>query len=122
MPDSQFSWPDFDIFYMVSFTVGIIFIYLDLVPNTTSPLLKSILGVWGADIVHMIVQILSFLHIIESLISLYFTVIVGQGFFAPVHIAQWWLCALIFGYPFLLALIPLARRQQQLALSKKQAQ
>ncbi|KAG0050847.1 hypothetical protein BGZ83_004404 [Gryganskiella cystojenkinii] len=122
MPDSQFSWPDFDVPYMITFTVGLVFVYLDLVPNTTSPILRSILGVWGKDLVHLIVKTVGIIHVFESLITLYFTVVVGRGFFGPVHIAQWCLGALIFGYPFLLHLIPLARRQQKLALSRKESQ
>ena len=122
MPDSQFSWPEFDLFYIVTLILGMAMVYLDFMPNTTSPILKWVLQLCGPTYLHLVVQILTGIHVIEALVSLYFTLIVGQGFFEPVHIIQWCLAVFIFGYPFLFALIPLAQRQQLAALAKKQKQ
>jgi len=116
--------PDLDTLAMVLLCMGSVAIYLNFFPNTTNPTLQWVLktvGPWG---INLVVQGLAILHIIESLVSVYFTVVVGQGFFQPADVVQWALVVIVFGYPSLFHLIRLASRQQQqrvASVNKKQS-
>ncbi|GJJ76020.1 hypothetical protein EMPS_08378 [Entomortierella parvispora] len=119
MPDSKFFWPAFDTPYLAIIVIVSTLLYLDFMPHTTSPALQWLLQLVGPDIVHLIIQVLAGVHVLEALVSIYLTVVVGQGFFEPTHVVQWGLAILVFGYPFLSALIPVAKRQQQAAARKQ---
>lgn len=120
MPDSKFFMPDIETPYIAVVMLVSTLIYLDFMPNTTSPILQWLLQLCGQDIVHWIVQGVVVIHVFEALFAIYLTAVVGRGFFEPIHVAQWSLGILVFGYPFLSSLIPLAKRQQQLLAGKKQ--
>ncbi|KAF9922451.1 hypothetical protein FBU30_007422 [Linnemannia zychae] len=116
MPDSpSATLPDLDAFAVMLLSVALVVVYLDRFPNTTSPLLQWIQKMAGASLIHYISVLLVTVHLVESLVSMYFTAVVGQGFFQPIDIFQWAFIVLIFGYPSLFSLISLARRQQKAA-------
>lgn len=119
MPDSKFFIPDIDTPYIAVSVLVSTLLYLEFMPNTTSPVLQWLLQLCGPNNVHLIILILSVTHVFEALFAIYLTAVVGQGFFEPIHVAQWSLAILVFGYPFLTALMPLAKRQQQLLASKQ---
>ncbi|KAF9123598.1 hypothetical protein BGW39_008837 [Mortierella sp. 14UC] len=113
MPDSPSAvLPDLDALALVLLLVASVAIYLDFFPNTTSPALQWVLKTAGPWRLHLVVQGLALLHVIESLVSVYLTVIVGRGFFQTVDVVLWALLVLVFGYPCLFHLMGLARRQQ----------
>ena len=96
-------------------------IYLHFFPNTTNPTLQWVLKTAGTWRIKLVVQGLAIVHIIESLVSVYFTVVVGQGFFQTADVVQWALVVIVFGYPSLFHLIRLACRQQQQRVAQTQA-
>ncbi|CAO3571769.1 unnamed protein product [Mortierella alpina] len=119
MPDSpSATFPDIDAFTAVLIMVVLSAFYLDFYPNTKSPLLQWMLHTAGASIIHNVVLLVAGLHVIESLLSLYLTIVVGQGFFGPVDILQWFLMVFTFGYSSLFKLFKLAYRQQALRSGK----
>ncbi|KAF9297492.1 hypothetical protein BGZ88_009894 [Linnemannia elongata] len=123
MPDSPSAMlPDLDTLAMVLLCMGSVAIYLNFFPNTTNPTLQWVLKTAGPWRINLVVQGLAILHIIESLVSVYFTVVVGQGFFQPADVIQWALVVVVFGYPSLFYLIRLATRQQQQRVAQAQAQ
>ncbi|KAK3816704.1 MAG: hypothetical protein J3R72DRAFT_391866 [Linnemannia gamsii] len=114
MPDSpSATLPDLDVLTMLVMLLASVVIYLDFFPNTKSPALQWVLKTAGPWRIHLVVQGLAIVHIIESLVSVYFTMVVGRGFFQTVDIVQWALVILVFGYPCLFPLIRLASRQKQ---------
>lgn len=123
MPDSPSAvLPDLDALALVLLLMASVVIYLDFFPNTTSPALQWVLKTAGPWRIHLGVQALGIIHIIESLVSMYFTAVVGQGFFQTADIIQWALVVVVFGYPSLFHLIRLASRQRQVAQAQGQAQ
>jgi hypothetical protein len=123
MPDSPSAvLPNLDALSMVLLCMGLVTIYLDFFPNTTSPALQWVLKTAGPWWIHMGVQGLVIIHMIEALVSVYFTVVVGQGFFQTTDVIQWALVIVVFGYPSLFPLIRLASRQRQVAQAQGQAQ
>ncbi|KAG0330607.1 40S ribosomal protein S17, partial [Podila humilis] len=119
MPDSHFYWPDLNLSTgILTFLAGLA-LYLDALPNTTSLPLQWILNTVGTDNIHLIVQIATAIHIVEALVSLYFTLVVGSGFFDLVDAAKWFGMTFLIGYPSLSKLIPLARRQQEIQRQQK---
>ncbi|KAF9951346.1 hypothetical protein BGZ72_007119 [Mortierella alpina] len=120
MPDSpSVTFPDIDAFTAVLIMAVMVAFYLDFFPNTKSPLLQWVLQTAGSSAIHYVVQLVLGAHVIESLFSLYLTVVVGQGFFQPVDVLQWFLAVFIFGYASLFKLFTLAYRQQAIARSGK---
>ncbi|KAF9090531.1 hypothetical protein BGX23_005930 [Mortierella sp. AD031] len=121
MPDSpSATLPDLDMLAMVLLLMASVAIYLDFFPNTTSPALQWVLKTAGASRIHMVVQGLVGIHIIESFVSMYFTMVVGRGFFEMGDVLQWALVVFVFGYPSLLYLIPLASRQKKQLQEQRQ--
>lgn len=88
-------------------------VYLDLFPNTTNPFLQWVLELIGASMVHTIVVLVAGLHILEAVASLYYTAVVGKGFFSAVDSVQWFATILLLGYPVLFRLVSLAKRQRK---------
>jgi len=112
MPDSpSATLPDLDLLAILLLSMASVAIYLEFFPNTTSPALQWILKTAGPWRIHLVVQGLAVVHLIESLVSLYFTLVVGQGFFQTSDALQWALVVLVFGYPSLFSLIGIASRQ-----------
>ncbi|KAF8936986.1 hypothetical protein BGZ47_009228 [Haplosporangium gracile] len=123
MPDSPSAvLPDLDALAAVLVFMASVAIYLDFFPNTTSPALQWVLKTAGPWRIHLVVQGLAIVHIIESLVSVYFTVVVGQEFFQTTDVIQWALVVVVFGYPSLFHLIRLASRQQRVAQAQVQPQ
>ncbi|KAF9561298.1 hypothetical protein EC968_005792 [Mortierella alpina] len=123
MPDSpSATLPDIDAFTAALIMVVMIAFYLDFFPNTKSPLLQWVLQTAGASTIHNVVQLVTGLHIVESLLSLYLTVVVGRGFFQPGDILQWFSLVFIFGYASLFKLFTLAYRQQAIRNGKNKTE
>ncbi|KAF9350147.1 hypothetical protein BGX26_011629 [Mortierella sp. AD094] len=110
MPDSPSLTLPHNLFDSILLLVAVIIFYLDFFPNTTSSSLQWILQTVGPVWIHRTVVSVIVSHIFESLVSLYFTAIVGKGFFSTAYILQWWIAVLIFGYPCLFKVIDIALR------------
>ncbi|KAF8937624.1 hypothetical protein EDD21DRAFT_182806 [Dissophora ornata] len=114
MPDSpSVIWPYNHPVTWISICVVLTAYYLEFFPNTTSPILQWILQSLGASTIHYIYISVTLLHFVESMVSLYFTAVVGRDFFGPIDIVQWFMLIFVCGYPGLLELIPLANRQRK---------
>ena len=62
--------------------------------------------------IRFIVMLATGLHVLEALISLYFTLVVAKGFFSLADSLQWFATIVLLGYPVLFRLVPLANRNQ----------
>ncbi|ORZ19110.1 hypothetical protein BCR41DRAFT_385755 [Lobosporangium transversale] len=113
MPDSpSATLPEGNLLSTLLLIGGLTAFYLEFYPNTTNSFLQWILKTVGAAWIHRLVLLITGLHCFESLVSLYFTVIVGNGFFSLLDIIQWFILISLFGYPCLFHLIALANRQR----------
>ncbi|KAG0243164.1 hypothetical protein BGW41_002804 [Actinomortierella wolfii] len=108
--DKTFYLPDFDPILVLLAIFVVVMIYLDIFPNTKSPLLQWILQKVGPKTVHYIVMITLNVHVCEAIGALYLTVVVGQGFFKPIDVLLWVTTVFIFGIASMKELLPLAYR------------